>query len=215
MKTSPSIEKEHRNTYKLLSKFYDLFDLIFLLDGQGNPRQSLLTVIPNSSLRVLDVCVGTASSALTVAGQNTRNQIVGIDISDEMLAVGRKKISERGLYHVNLQHMPADEMTFAEGSFDAVMVSFALHEFAPELLDAVLRQVSRVLKCGGVFCLLDFARQASWRNRLFIKVWGLLEPVSFHSFLEIDWRTRGLEYDLHLQQIKQSSFSNLYVLCKN
>ncbi len=209
------IEGEQRNTYKLLSKFYDLFDLIFLLDHKSNPRDGLLRVLANEPLRVLDVCVGTAASAIVVASRNTRNQIVGIDISPEMLAVARKKIAARQLKNVDVRLMSADQMQFETGSFDAAMVSFTLHEFDEELLDRVLNEVSRILKKQGVFCVLDFARPVDGPSRLFMKVWSLLEPACFRTFMEIDWQTRAKKYGFQLLETQGHSFSNLYVLRKN
>ncbi len=206
---------EQHNTYKLLSKFYDLFDLIFLLDRTGNPRGGLLRVLANEPLCVLDVCVGTAASSIVVASRNTRNQIVGIDISPEMLAVARKKVAARRLKNVDLRLMSADQMQFADSSFDAAMISFALHEFDEQLQDRVLNEVSRVLKDGGLFCLLDFGKPVDGPSRFFMKGWSLLEPACFRSFLHTDWQTSARKYGLQLVEIQAHAFSNLYVFCKN
>ena len=48
-------------------------------------------------------------------------------------------------------------MQIADNSFDVVMVSFALHEFEQDVREKVFKEVSRVLKPGGKFCIVDFA----------------------------------------------------------
>ncbi len=200
--------------YKLSSRFYDLFDLIFLLGGKGNPRSGLLAAIDNEPLLVLDVCVGTASSAMLVVGHNDKNQVIGFDVSPDMLAVARGKIAARSLPNLEVRRMSADAMSFEDGSFDVAMVSFALHEMEDDLRSRVFKEIARVLKIGGLLCVLDFARQAGLRNKWFMPVWTVLEPACFRSFLALDWKTGWARYNLQLHTVEEYSFSNLYVMCK-
>ena len=67
--------------FKLLANFYDLFDIPFRLNRNGNPRLALAKKIPNATLHILDLCVGTANSAIAVAEANDQNEIIGIDLS--------------------------------------------------------------------------------------------------------------------------------------
>jgi ubiquinone/menaquinone biosynthesis C-methylase UbiE len=205
---------ESNMQYKFLSKFYDLFDLVFLLGGKGNPRPGLLDAISNTSQLILDVCVGTAASSLLVASRNANNYILGIDISDEMLAVARRKTARKKLTNLELQNMSATAMQFADNSFDVVMVSFALHEFKSELREKVFLEVSRVLKPGGIFCVIDFARQRNRGNQVFMKVWAIIEPRCFADFLSMDWHMSLKAYGLYFEKEREFSFSKLYVLRK-
>jgi demethylmenaquinone methyltransferase / 2-methoxy-6-polyprenyl-1,4-benzoquinol methylase len=206
--------KESNLVYGLLSKFYDLFDLIFLLTDKGNPRSGLLDTISDTPQRILDVCVGTAASSIVVATHHKQNQILGIDISNGMLSVSRKKISKKNLTNLEVRNMSADAMQFADNSFDIVMVSFALHEFEKDLREKVFKEISRVLKSGGKFCVIDFARQDNRPNQIFMKVWTLIEPSCFSAFLDIDWQRQLNNYGLHFESEKEFSFSKLYVLRK-
>ncbi|MCX5975871.1 MAG: class I SAM-dependent methyltransferase [Coprothermobacterota bacterium] len=201
---------DSRLVYGFLAKFYDLFDLIFLLGGKGNSRFGLLEVISNPPQRILDVCVGTAASSVVVASRNTENHILGIDISDEMLAMARRKIARKKLTNLEVQNLSATAMRFPDNHFDVVMVSFALHEFEKEQREQVFQEISRVLKAGGTFCLIDFARQRNRRNRVFLRVWTLLEPRCFSEFLGIDWSVHLKAYGLFLEGEREFSFSTLY-----
>jgi ubiquinone/menaquinone biosynthesis C-methylase UbiE len=205
---------ESNTQYRFLAKFYDLFDLIFLFGGKGNPRSGLLEAVGDSSQRILDVCVGTAASSLILASQKPNSVVVGIDISEEMLSFARQKIRRKKLTNLEVQNMSATAMQFAEASFDVVMVSFALHEFEQELREKVFQESVRVLKPGGILCVLDFARQAGLGNRIFIKIWSFLEPPSFTDFLGLDWHQHLTPYGLSFESRQEFSFSNLTILRK-
>lgn len=206
--------RENKDLYAGQAKVYDIFDRIFLLGGKGNPREGLVEEIENPASNILDVCVGTAASSIVIASHFAQSRIIGIDISDAMLSVARKKIAENQLKNVELKNSPADDLPFADGSFDLVMVSFALHEFEYSGRKNIFNEAARVLRPGGKFCVIDFARQNNTSNRIFMKLWTLIEPSCFSGFLNMDWQ-KGLEvFDLHYLREKEYSLSKLYVLQK-
>jgi ubiquinone/menaquinone biosynthesis C-methylase UbiE len=200
--------------YGFLSRFYDLFDTIFLLGGKGNPRSGLVDALGDPQSRILEVCVGTAASAIRVADHYKQSQVLGIDISDAMLSVARRKVIRKRLTNLELINMSAGDMQFEDNSFDAIIVSFALHEFDGELRESIFKEISRVLKPAGKFCVIDFARQNNRSNQAFMKVWTLIEPPCFLAFLDIDWHKHFEAYGFRFQSEKEYSFSKLYVLRK-
>jgi ubiquinone/menaquinone biosynthesis C-methylase UbiE len=200
--------------YRRISFIYDLFDLIFFLGGKGNPRKELPNVIENSNQNILDICVGTASSSLLLASINDRIHVTGIDVSHRMLSAASKKINRKGIKSIILKQMPADDLKFESESFDAVMVSFALHEIESQKREKILKEAARVIKRGGRLCIIDFSRQNDWRNKLFLGIWGTFEPKGFNKFLTIDWKTALTQYGLRLSDKKDFSFSSLYVFKK-
>ena len=200
--------------YRYIARTYDLFDLIFLLGRKGNPRAGLLKAIGEGDVHVLDLCTGTAASSLLVARVHPRNQVLGIDISPDMLAVARRKVAKAGISNLELREMSATALQIADASMDVVMVSFALHEFEPLKRDAALREAARVLKPGGALCVLDFARQADFLSRAFVAVWTQLEPRCFRSFLAIDWPRVADSLGMRLESANEYSFSKVYVLRK-
>lgn len=110
-------------------------------------------------LEVLDVATGTADVALRTYDMLTPKptRIVGIDISEGMLSLGRKKIADKGLDHIiSLQQGDSEAINFPDASFDAITVAFGVRNFAH--LEQGLREMLRVLKPGGKLVVLEFSK---------------------------------------------------------
>lgn len=106
--------------------------------------------------RILDVATGTADLAIAAAALAPR-EVVGVDIAEEMLSVGRRKIAARGLSPlVSLRMGEAESLPFAGSSFDAAIVAFGVRNF--ENLEAALGEMLRVLRPGGKLVVLEFSR---------------------------------------------------------
>ncbi len=105
---------------------------------------------------ILDVATGTADLALEALSLNPQ-KIVGVDISEGMLAKGREKLAKRNLTHrIELQYGDSENLNFPDESFDAVMVSFGVRNF--ENLERGLENIHRVLKKDGQLMILEFSQ---------------------------------------------------------
>ncbi len=181
-------ERKIKLKFKLLATFYDMFDIPYMIKPDSNPRLALAKKIPDDALRILDVCIGTASSSLPVAQANSQNQITGIDLSPEMLAVAENKIRKRGVRNITLMEMDATQMSFDDGEFDVAIISFALHELEYELMMAILKEVSRVVKKSGKLFIIDFAKEGSWLETSVLSIYfKIVEPKHIPQFLKYDW----------------------------
>ena len=136
---------------------YDLLNRI--LSGGIDQRwrrivmKEILEVEPG---RVLDVATGTADLALMAARMGVP-KVVGVDISNEMLEVGRRKVEKGKLSdRVDLQNGDAEKLPFSDRQFDAATVAFGVRNF--EDLGEGLRQIHRVLRPGGKLVVLEFSR---------------------------------------------------------
>lgn len=106
---------------------------------------------------VLDVASGTADVALEIYRQLDDVQITGIDISEKMLELGRKKVEKAGATSVILlQTGDAEDLQFSDNTFDAITVSFGVRNF--ENVEKGLQEFYRVLKPGGKLIVLEFSR---------------------------------------------------------
>ena len=106
--------------------------------------------------RVLDVATGTADLALEALRLGP-DHVVGVDLSEAMLKVGRAKVAARGeAARVTLRQGDAERLPFDDGVFDAALVAFGVRNF--EDLDAGLREIGRVLRPGAPLVVLEFSQ---------------------------------------------------------
>lgn len=106
---------------------------------------------------ILDVATGTADVAIMASGILKPEKITGIDISDGMLQIGRKKIEKLGLQNaIELLNGDCETINFKDASFDAVTVAFGVRNF--ENLEKGLTEIKRVLKPGGRLVVLEFSK---------------------------------------------------------
>ncbi len=105
---------------------------------------------------VLDVATGTGDLAIELA-KHTKCNIIGVDIADAMLDVGRQKLINKDLTsQIQLQHGDSENLSFSENQFDAAMVAFGVRNF--ENLQKGLSEMCRVVKPGGQIVVLEFSR---------------------------------------------------------
>ncbi len=113
-------------------------------------------LIKQAPKQILDVATGTGDLAIAMLKANP-DKIVGIDISNGMLEVGRKKMKEKGLEDkITLQQADSENLPFEDNSFDAVSVSFGARNF--ENLEKGLSEMCRVLRPGGKLYILEFSQ---------------------------------------------------------
>jgi demethylmenaquinone methyltransferase/2-methoxy-6-polyprenyl-1,4-benzoquinol methylase len=109
---------------------------------------------------ILDVATGTADVAIMASRLLKPNKITGIDISDGMLEIGRKKIQKLDLQNtIELLNGDCETINFSDDSFDAVTVAFGVRNF--ENLEKGLSEIKRVLKPGGKLVVLEFSKPKS------------------------------------------------------
>jgi demethylmenaquinone methyltransferase / 2-methoxy-6-polyprenyl-1,4-benzoquinol methylase len=105
---------------------------------------------------ILDVATGTADLAIALHALNPK-KIVGLDLSHNMLEIGRVKVQDKKLQSViELVKGDSEQLPFSDASFDAVTVAFGVRNF--ENLQKGLSEIYRVLKPGGTFIILEFSK---------------------------------------------------------
>lgn len=106
--------------------------------------------------QILDIATGTGDFAILSAHRLHPQSIIGADISEGMMDVGREKVKKQGLEHIiSFRHEDCCALTFADDTFDAVTVAYGVRNF--EDLDQGLREIRRVLKPGGHLLIVELS----------------------------------------------------------
>jgi demethylmenaquinone methyltransferase/2-methoxy-6-polyprenyl-1,4-benzoquinol methylase len=125
---------------------------------------------------LLDVATGTADMAIMAAKMLAPQNIVGIDISEGMLHIGRQKIAKQVLQtKIDLYSGDGETINFGDDTFDGVMVAFGVRNF--EHLEKGLQEIARVLKPGAQLVVLEFSKPKTPGIKQFYNLYmGVVAP---------------------------------------
>ena len=118
---------------------------------------SSFCALRGGEVKVLDMACGTGD--ISIALKRKGLEVIGADISENMLALARKKAPE-----IDFRYGDASELPFADGSFDAVTIAFGIRNFDKRA--QCIRELHRVLKDGGMLAIAEFSipRNRLWRG---------------------------------------------------
>ena len=123
------------------------------IDGYWR-KESIKALKPYRPEYILDIATGTGDFAILANKFLEPKRIVGIDISEGMMAVGREKVKRKGLERViTFERQDSSALSFPDQSFDAVTAAFGVRNF--ENIDQSFGEVLRVLKPGGLFLFTE------------------------------------------------------------
>lgn len=154
----PKGKKEQmRQMFNRIAPSYDRLNHIMSLNiDRGLRKRGVALVKQARPTRILDLATGTADLAIYMARQMADATVVGVDLSIEMLAVGRQKVAEAALTErITLEEGDAEALPFDDSSFDAVTVAFGVRNFAD--LPLCLQEMRRVLRAGGRVMILELS----------------------------------------------------------
>jgi demethylmenaquinone methyltransferase/2-methoxy-6-polyprenyl-1,4-benzoquinol methylase len=120
-------------------------------------RKALKQLVEKKPKIMLDVATGTADMAIMACELLNPEKVVGIDISEKMLSLGREKLLKVGLSgRIELQVGDSETINFPDNSFDAITVAFGVRNF--EDLEKGISELHRVLKPDGDLVILEFSK---------------------------------------------------------
>ncbi len=134
---------------------YDLLNHLLSLGIDRSWRRAAIDSLkPFAPKRLLDVATGTADFALLAAQRLHPDTLLGVDLSEGMLSVGRKKVEAAGLSStITLKKDDCLHLDLADESFDAVTVAYGVRNFSD--LDRGLREMRRVLRPSGRLVIIE------------------------------------------------------------
>jgi demethylmenaquinone methyltransferase/2-methoxy-6-polyprenyl-1,4-benzoquinol methylase len=159
-------EQQVRAMFDRIARVYDLMNSVMTVGMHHRWREraaDLARVGPGD--RALDVATGTGDLALALARRvGPEGDVVGIDFSEEMLALARRKAPE-----LRFEWGNALDLAYEDASFDAVTAGFGVRNFAD--LEAGLREMVRVTRPGGRVVILEITTPQRPPLRWFFRVW--------------------------------------------
>ncbi|MBQ5424446.1 MAG: bifunctional demethylmenaquinone methyltransferase/2-methoxy-6-polyprenyl-1,4-benzoquinol methylase UbiE [Bacteroidales bacterium] len=148
-----------------ISSRYDRFNHTASMGIDRLWRRRAVRSLPDCQL-VLDVAAGTADLCIETIRQGKSQKVVGVDISEGMLDVGREKVLRKGLSDkIELRVADCAHLPFDDNTFDAVTCGYGVRNFAE--LDRSLTEIFRVLKPGGQLRILEFTYPTNKLVRFF------------------------------------------------
>ena len=152
--SSMSKKQQVAQMFDTISNEYDGLNRVISFGIDLKWRNKVVEIVglqnPDS---ILDIATGTGDLAINLTQTNAK-KIIGLDISEGMLNVGREKINLKQLNHtIDMVVGDSENLPFENGSFDAITVAFGVRNF--ETLEKGLLEILRVLKPGGIFVILE------------------------------------------------------------
>jgi len=137
-----------------ISGNYDRLNRVISFGIDKSWRKKVLKIVAHKNPQtILDIATGTGDLAILMSN-TTANKIIGLDISQGMLEVGKQKIASKKLSHkIEMILGDSEKMPYPDSTFDAITVAFGIRNF--ENLDKGLTEIHRVLKPNGVFVILE------------------------------------------------------------
>lgn len=136
---------------------YDKLNHIFSLSIDKVWRRRVVRKVRRMKpLRILDLATGTGDLAIKMAKRMPKARIMGVDLSENMLAVAAEKVRRQGLDdHIALYQGDAENLDLTDGVVDVVTVAFGVRNFGN--VDQGLQEIWRVLRSGGHIVVLEFS----------------------------------------------------------
>lgn len=151
-------DEQVRRMFDTIAPAYDRLNHIMSLGiDKAWRRHTVGMVAAGSHRRVLDLATGTGDLAIAMARRCPQAEIVGADLSEGMLEIGRAKVERKGLSgRITMRAAQAERLPFDDGEFDAVTIAFGIRNF--DDIPGALCEIMRVLSPGGRLYILEFSR---------------------------------------------------------
>jgi demethylmenaquinone methyltransferase/2-methoxy-6-polyprenyl-1,4-benzoquinol methylase len=154
------LEKKEQvaNMFNSIAYRYDFLNRFLSVGIDIQWRKKAIRQLENlQPKKILDVATGTGDVAILTYQMLKPEQIIGIDISEGMLDLGKKKLEKLNLtQHISLQTGDSEVILFEDNQFDAITVAFGVRNF--QNLVKGLQEMYRVLKPGGKLVVLEFSK---------------------------------------------------------
>lgn len=137
---------------------------------RGWRRKAIRQLMPFSPQTMLDIATGTGDFAILAAKTLRPSKLIGADISEGMMDIGRQKVVAEGLQDIiSFAKEDCMSLSYPDNSFDAVTAAFGIRNFSD--LDQGLREMCRVLKPGGHLSIVELTTPVSFPMKQLFRIY--------------------------------------------
>ncbi|SES98606.1 bifunctional demethylmenaquinone methyltransferase/2-methoxy-6-polyprenyl-1,4-benzoquinol methylase UbiE [Prevotella sp. kh1p2] len=138
---------------------------------KGWRKKAIRQLLPYRPQTLLDIATGTGDFAILAARMLTPKSLIGADISEGMMDIGRQKVKREGLDKViTFKKEDCLNLSFEDETFDAVTAAFGIRNFQD--LDQGLREICRVLKNGGHLSIVELTTPVSFPMKQLFRIYS-------------------------------------------
>lgn len=144
---------------------------------KGWRKKAIKRLLPYAPKKMLDIATGTGDFAILAAQMLHPEQLVGADISEGMMEIGRQKVKRMGQDKViSFEKQDCLHLGYEDETFDAVTAAFGIRNF--QNLDQGLSEMCRVLKKGGHLCIVELTTPVSFPMKQLFRIYsGTVLPI--------------------------------------
>ncbi|MBQ5703581.1 MAG: bifunctional demethylmenaquinone methyltransferase/2-methoxy-6-polyprenyl-1,4-benzoquinol methylase UbiE [Alistipes sp.] len=172
-------KEEVQQMFDNIAPTYDRLNHLFSLSIDKLWRRRVVRLVRRMKpQRILDLATGTGDLAIKMAKRIPKAHIMGVDLSENMLAVAAEKVRRQGLDdHIALYQGEAEHLDIGDGVVDVVTVAFGVRNFGD--IDGSLLEIGRTLTAGGHIVILEFSTPRNPLVRYFYRLYSnhVMKPV--------------------------------------
>ena len=152
---------------------------------KGWRRKAISQLAPYKPQSLLDIATGTGDFAIMAAQMLNPQRLIGADISEGMMDIGREKVRKAGLDGIiSFEREDCTALSYADNSFDAVTAAFGIRNFAN--LDKGLAEMCRVLKKGGHLSIVELTTPVSFPMKQLFHIYSHTVLPVYGRFISRD-----------------------------
>lgn len=152
---------------------------------KGWRKKAIRQLQPFRPKQMLDIATGTGDFAILAVKELKPEHLIGADISEGMMAIGREKVKAAGLSDViSFQKEDCLNLSFPDNTFDAVTAAFGIRNF--QNLDKGLAEICRVLKKGGHLSIVELTTPVKFPMKQLFRIYSNTFLLNYAKFISKD-----------------------------
>jgi demethylmenaquinone methyltransferase/2-methoxy-6-polyprenyl-1,4-benzoquinol methylase len=175
----------------------------------------LVNKIPDNDSKLLEIAIGTGKNSILLAKNKPKINIIGIDLSDEMLKIAKNNIMKEKIKNIELMKMDGTNMTFRDETFDFITISLLFHELPEQVANKILSECIKKLKHNGKLYILEWEEPKKIIQKIMFLPIKIFEPKEYKIFMKKDLNAYFDKNGFQIKSIEYGNYSKVIELSKS